>query len=196
MRLALFLRGSDRDICYVLSEWGGPLEWVLAGSWLMSHTAESPRGPISSYSLHYCQSRQPWWRTAPPPQPSVTCAGEETTHTGTNESNAALPTWTLVETRDTLCFNAALSPCEIAPISSGAHLASIRINIIFHGRCCLFAQFSGVTFHAGFIKEECFKNIDATTRYDIYTYSRFRCVVFARVAQMWRFHDFLFLLGE
>lgn len=64
---------SEWDICYVLSDWGGPFKWECWGLWLMSHIAESPCGPISSYSLYYCHSRQQRRRSAPPPQPSVTC---------------------------------------------------------------------------------------------------------------------------
>lgn len=82
MHLALLkrvLEDQSGDICYVLSERGGPFEWVRWGPWLMSHTVRSPIGPISSYSLHYCHSRQPWCRTVPPPQPSVTCPVYETT---------------------------------------------------------------------------------------------------------------------
>lgn len=69
-------------------------------------------------------------------------------HTGTNESNEKLPKWTLVETRDTPCFNAALSSCEIA------HLAFIKIAIVFHARCCLCGRFSVITIHLGFIKKK------------------------------------------
>lgn len=75
-------------------------------------------------------------------------------HTGTNELNAALPKWTLVETRDTPCFNAPLSSCEIAPISSSAHLAFIKIDITFHARCCLCGRFSVITIRLGLMKEE------------------------------------------
>lgn len=73
-------RGSEEDICYVLSEWEGPFEWSRWGPWLMSHTAESPSGPISRYSLHYCHSRQPGRRIVLSLQPSATCSVYETTH--------------------------------------------------------------------------------------------------------------------
>lgn len=73
-------------------------------------------------------------------------------HAGTNELNETLPKWTLVETKDTPGFNAAHGSCEIAPISSGSHLAFIKIDIVFHARRCLCGWFSVITIHLGLIK--------------------------------------------
>lgn len=106
--------GCECDICYVLSEWGVPFEWACWGPWLMWYTAESPGGPISSYSLHYCHRQQPWWRAAQLPRPSLTCpVGGKKRQTGRSEWEAALPRWKAETAR---CFNTALSPGEIAPI--------------------------------------------------------------------------------
>lgn len=73
---------------------------------------------------------------------------------GTNESDAALPKWTRVETRHTLCFNAALSSCEKSTISSSAHLAFIKIDITFQAHCSHCGLFSVITIHLGLIKDE------------------------------------------
>lgn len=68
------------------------------------------------------------------------------------QMNETLPKWTLVETKDTPGFNAAHGSCEIAPISSGSHLAFIKIDIAFHARCCLCGWFSVITIPLGLIK--------------------------------------------
>lgn len=116
-------------------------------------------------------------------------------HIGTNESNAALPKWTLVETRDTPCFNAALGSCEIAPISSSAHLAFIKIDITFHARSCLCGRFSVVTIHMGLIKEEyCWitrKYLHDNTMW-YYVCAAGSVLCFARIVQMQDFITSLF----
>lgn len=108
-------------------------------------------------------------------------------HIGTNESNAALPKWTLVETRDTPCFNAALGSCEIAPISSSAHLAFIKIDITFHARSCLCGRFSVITIHLGLIKEEycwiTWKYLHDNTMW-YYVCAAGSVLCFARIVQM------------
>lgn len=62
------------------------VEWARRAIWVsvlktqidVAH-GKSPGGPISSYSLHYCHSRQSWRRTARLPQLSLTCPVYETT---------------------------------------------------------------------------------------------------------------------
>lgn len=67
--------------------------------------------------------------------------------------NCAFPKWTWVETGDTPRINTALGPCEIAPISSGVHLAFIKIDIGFQAHCCLCGLFSVIIIRWGLIKE-------------------------------------------
>lgn len=65
-----------------------------------------------------------------------------------------LPLWTPVETKDMLCFNAALTSCEITPIFSSAHLAFIKLCIAFQSHCSLWGWFSLITVHLGLTKDE------------------------------------------